>query len=120
MYETTFYYRITQKSSLGVSYSPVKMVEKQDFLKPKGSWQVFPNPCSDCKIFLTTSEKENPSIVRLELLNSYQILQTKDLILDDSGVIDLNAVFGSIPEGLSILKIEWDAKIETLKLVRAN
>jgi len=120
LYEDKFYYRITQKLSLGVSYSPVKMVEKQDFLKPQGSWQVFPNPCSECKIFLTKIENENPSIVRLELLNSYQILQTKDLILDDSGVIDLNAVFGSIPKGLSILKIEWGAKIETLKLIGAN
>ncbi|WP_339702108.1 PKD domain-containing protein [Algoriphagus aquimarinus] len=120
LYEDKFYYRITQNSSLEVSYSPVKMVEKQDFLKPQGSWQVFPNPCSECKIFLTKTENENPSIVRLELLNSYQILQTKDLILDDSGVIDLNAVFGSIPKGLSILKIEWGAKIETLKLIGVN
>ncbi|WP_425638033.1 PKD domain-containing protein [Algoriphagus yeomjeoni] len=119
-YENRFYYRIAKTSSLGVSYSPVKMVEKQDFLESQNSWQVYPNPCSECKIILTTIENENPSNVRLELLNSYQLLEAKDLILDDSGVIDLNAVFGSIPKGLSILKIEWGTKIETLKLIGAN
>lgn len=120
LYEKTFYYRISRKSSLGVSYSPVKMIYKQDFLKTQNSWQVYPNPCSDCKIFLTSSENEQPSTVRLQLLNPYQILQTKDLILDDSRVIDLKAVFGPIPKGLSILKIEWGAQLETLKLVGAK
>lgn len=118
--EDKFYYRIARKTSSSVSYSNIKAVEQITLLNTNSSWQAFPNPCSDCKIFLKNVENEKLIKVHLELFNTYQNSQSIDLILDDSGIIDLRAVFGPIPKGISILKIEWGSRLETLKLVGAR
>lgn len=119
-HENTFYYRIAKKSYSGVDYSPVKMVRKGISLKIKSSWFVFPNPSTDGKISIKYLENEKPTVVQLELFSASQVSRSKELTLDQSGIIDLRDVFESIPKGMSILKITWGSQTETVKLIRSN
>lgn len=119
-YEDTFYYRIVQKTKSSANYSPIKMVQKEILLKSQGSWHAFPNPSTDGRILLKNMDEVGAVKVTLELFNSTQLAQPREFVLDSSGIIDLASLFGPIPRGLSILKIQWGAKIETLKLIGAK
>ena len=119
-FEDTFYYRIAKTSYSGVDYSPVKMIQKEISLETQSSWHVFPNPSTGGNIVIKYLENQKPTLVHLELFGSSQISKSKEILLDQSGRIDLSDVFGLIPVGISILKIEWDSKVETVKLIRSN
>lgn len=119
-HEDIFYYRIAKKSNSSVDYSPVKMIRKGISLKTKSSWFVFPNPSTDGKISIKYLENEKPTVIQLELFSASQFSRSKELTLDQSGIIDLQDVFKSIPIGMSILKITWDSQTETVKLIRSN
>ena len=119
-YSDTFYYRIVKKSGDEVRYSPIKMVQQEIGLKTTSAWHAFPNPSVDGRIFLKNLYDDKPTEVALELYNSSRVFPPKKLTLDDAEIIDLGDLFGPIPKGLSILKIQWGSKIETIKLIGAN
>jgi hypothetical protein len=116
-YESSFYYRIVQKTGSGITYSPIKMIQKEVTLQNKSSWHAFPNPSTDGRIFLKNLEGENRAKVQLELINAGQISASKEIDLDYSGIIDLGDLFGPLPKGISILKIMWGTNFETMKLI---
>lgn len=116
-YENSFYYRIAQKTSSGIVYSPIKMIQKEVTLKNESAWHAFPNPSTDGRIYLKNLDGENRVKVQLELITAGQISPPKEVVLDNSGIIDLGNLFGPLPKGISILKIMWGTNFETMKLI---
>lgn len=121
-YINSFYYRIKKTSGTTISYSPVKLVKREAPFSSNHQWQAFPNPSINEDVFIRILNGNNnvSSPVRLRIMNSGNYFSSREIELRSSGTINLNEIFGDLPPGLTIVEIQWDSKIEIIKVLRGS
>ncbi len=121
-YINSFYYRIKKTSGTTISYSPVKLVKREASFSSNHQWQAFPNPSINEDVFIRILNGNNnvSSPVRLRIMNSGSYFSSREIELRSSGTINLNEIFGDLPPGLTIVEIQWDSKIEIIKVLRGS
>ena len=56
--------------------------------------------------------------VRLRIINSGSFFSTQEIELRSTDIINLNAIFGELPPGLTLVEIHWNSKTEIIKIFR--
>lgn len=112
------YYRILKKRQGLNDYSPVKMIERP-FLSERDTWLVYPNPSSRGLFNLNlrdlSSSKERT--VTIDLFDSHNFFKTESIPFKPGQTINLQAVFGTLPNGMMILRIQDGQQVRIFKLI---
>ena len=119
-YINSFYFRIKKTSGTSINYSPVKLIKREKPFSSIHQWQAFPNPSLDEDVYIRILNGNNMAScsVRLRIINSGSFFSTQEIELRSTDIINLNAIFGELPPGLTLVEIHWNSKTEIIKIFR--
>jgi PKD repeat protein len=115
------YYRILRRMHGALDYSSVKMIELP-LLANREVWMVYPNPSAGGHFNLNFKDLAVPSesLVTLELFNSSHFFRSESLRIKSGQTIRLQEVFGALPKGILILRIQDGSQVKIMKLINEN
>lgn len=115
------YYRILRKMQGYDDYSPVKMIERP-FLAERDSWLVYPNPTTGGHFNLNFSDPSasSESIVTLDLFDTRNFFRKESILFKSGQTIRLQDLFGTLPKGIMILRIQDGKEVKVIKLINEN
>lgn len=116
-----FYYRILRKMQGFNDFSEVKMIDLPSS-STRDSWLVYPNPSSGGYFNLNFNDllESKESLVTLELFDSGNFLRKERIPIRSGQTIQLQDIFGTLPKGIMILKIQDGKQVKILKLINDN
>lgn len=122
VFETILYYRVVLHQEQSISYSPVRMIQRNGANPLKGNWAAYPNPSRDGRIQLKLiSENLNSGEkVQVQAINGGSFFKTVELTMGHDGVLSVDQVIGSLPPGLTLLRVQWRNQSETIKVIRSD
>ncbi|WP_187175317.1 PKD domain-containing protein [Algoriphagus sp. AK58] len=122
VFEQLMYYRIVHHYAETSTYSPVKMVQREVEGRTESKWVAFPNPSRDGRIQLKYlgGNLSFGEQVQIQAINGGNYLKTIDLVIGTDGVLWLDQTLGSLPSGLTLLRIQWKDHSETIKVIRSD
>ena len=105
-----------------ISYSPVKLVQRNPEKMGQTQWKVYPNPSSDGKIRLKFTGGELPpgEKVQIQAINGSSYLKNLEVLPGKDNELLLDQFLGPIPLGITILRVHWNNQSELFKLIRTE
>ena len=122
VFENVIYYRVSYNYGGLISYSPVKLVQRSPERTGSNNWIAYPNPSRDGKIRLKflNGELVPGEPVQIQAFNGSGLIKTINLVPDWNNEIQIDQVLGSLPLGLTVLRLQWNDLSESLKLIRTE
>ncbi len=116
-----FYYRILRKMQGLNDFSEVKMIDIP-LSSPRDTWLIYPNPSSGGNFNLNFNEllESKESLVTLDLLDTGNFSRKESIPIRPGQTIQLQDIFGTLPKGIIILKIQDGKQVKILKLINNN
>lgn len=115
------YYRIKQVDLDGeFSYSDVRFLKIPDISSIAGVWKIYPNPVigNELSVEDTRSVTAANDPLRFRLVGVSSVSPYMDVLGEEMLSLELGRLLEDAGSGFYLLEIQWDDKIEMLKLIK--
>lgn len=111
------YYRILRKMQGSNDFSPVKMIELPLSAK-RDPWMIYPNPSSEGQFNLHYGDLSamEESQVTIDIFDTRIFFKKENIIIRSGQTINLLDIFGTLPKGILILRIQDGKQVKVFKL----
>jgi PKD repeat protein len=115
------YYRILRRMQGFSDYSQVKMIERP-LLDKRDSWLIYPNPTSGGHFNLNFSDLATTGevTVTLDIFGTGNFFKKESIPIKSGQTVDLRDIFGTLPKGIMILRIQDGKEVKVIKLINEN
>lgn len=118
--ENLIFYRILLLLDGDSYYSPVKVIRRNNSSELEGHWMVYPNPNLEGRVVLKfVGGRISPGEkVLITAISDGKIIKEFEWSIEGQDEINLDQFLDFIPPGLTLLRIQWDKHVETLKILQ--
>ena len=113
------YYRLKQVDfNLKFEYSKTVTVKVPPLQITKGKWRVYPNPVNDVNFYIARTELEEISSISVKVLSSNEQMRSTIVSNERELTEAVKKGFDKLPKGVFIVEIQWNQKVEYLKVLK--
>lgn len=113
------YYRLRQVDfNLNFEYSKTVVIRVPPIMVTKGKWRVYPNPVNDVNFYITNTEREEISAIEFKVLSSQDQIRSIKVANERELTDAVKKRFDKLPKGVFIVEIQWNQKVEYLKILK--
>jgi len=113
------YYRLKQVDfNLQFEYSKTVVVRVPPLTVTKGKWRVYPNPVNDVNFYIARTELEEISSINVKVLSSNEQMRSAVVANERELTEAVKKGFDKLPKGVFIVEIQWNQKVEYLKVLK--
>jgi len=113
------YYRLKQVDfNLKFEYSKTVTVKVPPLQVTKGKWRVYPNPVNDVNFYIARTELEEISSISVKVLSPTDQMRSVMVTNERELTEAVKKGFDKLPKGVFIVEIQWNQKVEYLKVIK--